>query len=554
MLPQLFSRHGERETRRRGVASSTSARRLRVPVSPFLRVAITAIAFLLAACGSKPTDPRTVIPGDALIYLESQDLGKTLTAITDNPKFQQLAANKPDLSPLDGVKVSIAVTGFETSEQPVTEENAVLNFRPRVVAVAETNAWDWQTSNVVEHKLGDFVTDLYGGEVEVDVTPRQDGTFYTWTSTGDGRKAYALQQGSLILFGNDESAIDRCLAVKRGEVESIAKNQKVLGDGDRLAFAYVSPEGVGQLANILGVTMALGASEEEEVKSFVATVLPEILRSAVKEVTWTATKTDAGIEDKVAIKLDDESSHVLDTTIVPGDDRSITLAEFAPAQFFTVTRYRLRDPQIAWRSVVLTAKKKTDETSGALIAAYSGSVFEPYGIEDPETFLSAIGPHILTVKATADPDDVAVIAKVKDAAKIRAGVAKEIDFKLPPEKQFGGDYWKSADGEVGFGTVGDVVIVGDAGTVLKCLEAKQSQPNSELAQTLAASDAAAMTYGVDPESIGKLVEVFAERRNENEQIPMTYRTETRFNANGLERRTISDFGLIGEILENLDSD
>ena len=46
----------------------------------------------------------------------------------------------------------------------------------------------------------------------------------------------------------------------------------------------------------------------------------------------------------------------------------------------------------------------------------------------------------------------------------------------------------------------------------------------------------------------------SERKNENEKIVLTYRTETRFNAGGLERRTISDFGLIGSILERLHSE
>jgi hypothetical protein len=33
------------------------------------------------SCGSKPIDPRTVIPGDSLIYLETSDLGRALSAI-----------------------------------------------------------------------------------------------------------------------------------------------------------------------------------------------------------------------------------------------------------------------------------------------------------------------------------------------------------------------------------------------------------------------------------------------------------------------------------------
>ena len=516
-----------------------------------LRLCVSAVILLTIACGSKPIDPRTVIPGDALIYLESADLGNTLAAIVENPKFAQLAKTKPDVSALRGVKVSIAVTGFETSEQSVTEENAVLSFRPRFVAVAETNAWSWQTTSFVENKLGEFVNEAYAGEVELEKTPRKDGEYYVWSSQ-DGHKAYALQQGSLVYFGNDESAIERCLSVGRGEAESIAKSAKIT-EGDRLAFGYISPEGVGQIANIAGVTLAMGASEEEEVKSFIATVLPQLLRNSVKEMTWTATRTDSGIEDKLMVRLEDESARVFSETLIPADTRSAEIADFIPAQFSTATRYAIRDPQIAWRSLLLTTQKKTDQTSGALIIAFSGSLFEPYGVENGETFLSSVGSPILTVKPTGDDEEVAVIAPVKDAAKIRDSLAKEIDLNTSAENQFGAQFWRSKDGEVAVGFLGNMIVTGETQTVLKCLEAKQSRQN-ELAQLFAASDAVATTVATDQDSLAKIVDLLSERRNEDERIPLTYRTETRFNVNGLERRTISDFGLIGSILERLHSE
>ena len=198
---------GEGEKGRRGVESTARSAPLPFSLSPFLPVLLLIVS-LLAGCGSKPIDPRTVIPADSLIYLESTDLGNTLAAVVENPKFAQLAKTQPDLSVLRGVKVSIAVTGFETSEQSVTEENAVLNFRPHFVAVAETNAWGWQTSAFVENKLGEFVNEAYAGEVELEKSQRKDGEYYVWTSQ-EGQKAYALQQGSLVYFGNDESATAR---------------------------------------------------------------------------------------------------------------------------------------------------------------------------------------------------------------------------------------------------------------------------------------------------------------------------------------------------------
>jgi hypothetical protein len=55
----------------------------------------------------------------------------------------------------------------------------------------------------------------------------------------------------------------------------------------------------------------------------------------------------------------------------------------------------------------------------------------------------------------------------------------------------------------------------------------------------------------EADSFGKLVDVLSERKNENAPIPSQYTTETRFNKNGIERRTMSDFGLIGSIIEQL---
>jgi hypothetical protein len=525
------------------------SRSLVLPLSPSLALLLLLIALLTFACGSKPTDPRTVIPGDALVYLESNDLAKTLHAIIDNPKFESAAKFKPNLSALDGVKISIAVTGFETSEQSVTEENAVLKFQPRFVAVVETKAWGWQATSFIENQLGEFVNDVYGGEVEMEMTPRNDGKFFVWKAQ-DGRKAFALQQDSLVFFGNDESAIERCQAVKRGETESIAKNPKITAD-DRLAFGYISPQGVGQIANIAGISLAMGASEEGEVKSFVAGVLPEILRNSVKDVTWSATSTENGIEDKVVIALDDESARVFDETLAPVPSGESRLFNLVPASTAIATRYLLRDPQIAWRSVVLTARKKTDETSGGLIAAFSGSFFEPYGIEDPELFLSSVGGQLVTVKLTPDNEDAVVIASIKDRTKVRSSVAKEINMARPAEKQFGADVWKSDDGELAAAIIDDRIVIGDAETVLKCLEANQVGANAELSRQFASSNAVGTTVANETESFGKLIDVLAEPKNENERTAIQYRIETRFNQNGVERRTISDFGLIGSIIEHL---
>lgn len=521
-----------------------------------LSLCLGALVLTSLSCGSKPTDPRTVIPADSLVYLETSDLGKVLEAITSNPKFQELAKTTPDLSTLNGIRLSVAVTGFQTSEQQEGEGRAVLDFKPRFVAVAETNAWNYQTLSFTENKLGEFVNELYGGEVELVTADKYNGKYFTWTAK-DGRKAFALVRGSLILFGNDESAIDNCVNVMNGGAVNIAKNAKVSAfTQDSLVSGYVSKDGVAQIANIAGVSLAVGAGEEAEVKSFIARTVPEILRNSVTEITWSSRRIGSGrVEDNYTISVDDETAKVFSQTIVPGDDQDPDMSRFIPIEFVSTTRYNLKDARIAWRSTLLTARAKTDQVSGALLSAFSSFLFEPYGVEDAEAFLSAVGSSLQTVRFDAEGEDVAVTARVKDLEILKRAVAKELVLSKPPEKFENADLWRSADGELAAAIVENRIVLGEAKSVERCLTAR-NQGQNVATMTAAAwpgdSSAPAVTHGTESDAAATLITALAERKSENDPLIQSYTTETRFNQNGVERRTVSDFGLIGTIIERLD--
>lgn len=517
------------------------------------------------ACGSKPTDPRTAIAADSLVYLETSDLGKVLEAITSNPKFQELAKTKPDTSALNGVRVSIAVTGFQTTEEAASEDHAVLSFKPRFVAVAETNAWNYQALSFAENKLGEFVNDIYDGEVELVTTDKHSGKYFTWTAR-DGRKAFALVRGSLIFFGNDETAIDNCVNVMSGGAESIARNAKVSGlPAGSLASGYVSKEGVAQVANIAGISLALGVGEETEVKNFIARIVPEIVRNSVTEVAWAARQLEDGrIEDSYTLSLELDTAKVLSETIIPGGAPEQEFTGFIPKEFVSATRYNLKDPQIAWRSLLLTARTKTDQVSGSLLTAFSSSLFEPYGIENPELFLSGVSGSLQTVRLDAEGEEVVAIAHVKDAESVRASLAKELNLaKFPigngtvrakPPSPFE-TIWRSEDGELAATIYQEMIVIGDAAGVDKCKTAYVATTNAaadSVVSPLRSSNAAIVTIGSEADPQARLVTVLGGRKEGNDVLIKNYVTETRFNKNGIERRTVSDFGLIGTIIERLD--
>lgn len=527
----------------------------RLFTSKTLRLCVSAVLLFFASCQTAPSDLRSLVPAESLIYLETNNLAQTLNALTENETFRKLSAEKTDFSALEDVQLAVAVTGFKASEKQVTEEQAILNFRPNFVAVADTHAWSWQTLALAENGLDGFIKQSYGEDVKLEKSYQNGGTLFTWTAK-DGRKVFAFVRESLIYFSNDAAALEKSLAVGRGEAESLLQNESLArarrNAENPLAFGFVTNEGVAQIANLAGVSAAIEASEEGEPRSFISNVLPQILQKSVTEIVWTARKTEQGIEDLYRIQTATEVSSVLKETLIPASGKAAELAEFLPPNVFSVTRYNLQNPQIAWRSLLLSAARATDAVSAKILLVFSNSVFEPYGVADGEAFLSAVGSEILTARFDAEGEKSAAIVTVKDAEMVKKSLAAELNFKKEPEKTGEAEIWKSEDESLIAAFVGDKLILGDAGSVLQGLQAKQTGLNftkTGYFQRLFGSETIVTTFSKEIGGTEEIVEVLGNAKETNEPAVTTFLTETRFKQSGFERNTVSDFGLIGMILE-----
>lgn len=523
---------------------------------------LISFSLLLFSCQSAKTDLRTLVPAETLVYLETNNLGETFQILTQNKSFQQLAKNSPDFSALKNIQIAVVVTGFETSEKQVTDESAILNFKPRFALIADTHAWESTAISLVETNIGRYVKENYGEDVKLDKGEKNGVKFFHWTSKTN-EKIFASVTGSLIFIGNDETIIEKCLAVKRGEADNLLKNQEFARsfekhkDEKNLAFGYLSTDGVAQIANLAGVSVAIGTSEEDVIRSFIAKILPVLVQKTAKEAVWKAQKTGQGIEDTLEIKTDAEVSTVWKETLVRENNPKSDSAHFIPNEFNSFTRYNLQNPQIAWRSILLTSSKQLDELSGKILTEVSGSVFEPYGISDAETFLSAVGSEIITVRFDDEGDESVVIAEIKDVEKVKKSISTEISFKSPSEKLINAEVWKSEDKSLAIAFIENKLILGETESVLKCLKAKENSQNftkSEYFQKFTNNNSATLTISKDAETAKKLVGILGNPKDENQNFTSFYLTETRFDGNGITRKTISDFGLIGMIIEQFEKE
>jgi hypothetical protein len=172
------------------------------------------------------------------------------------------------------------------------------------------------------------------------------------------------------------------------------------------------------------------------------------------------------------------------------------------------------------------------------LVEFSKSFFEPYGVKDGEMFLGSVGPNITTVKY-GEEDDVAVIAKAVNPKDRKSSLDAE---SLKTD---------AANVEVTDPGFENIALNGDKDVVQKCLQAHQNGQNLRAdpqIQNLLQKSASAITVGSDHESAALTASVLNEKKSDDVAPTSRYIIETRFNNSGIDRRLVSEFGLIGSMI------
>jgi len=525
-------------------------------------------AFLLlpfafvASCSTKPTEMRALVPAESLVYLETNDLAAAIGPIIDSKPFTEAAKKKPDLSVLKGVQMAVAVLGFAATEEKLTDEQSVGSVKPRFVAVVDTHAWNYQANAFAEQKLGAFVADIYGGEPKLEKSDKGGGKYYAW-SAEDGKKAFALVIDSIVYFANDETAIDKCLAVRRGESDSIIKNDKIKPiEPGTLARGYITNDGVNQIAALVGMKLASEASDESEVQTAIAGILPQLIRGTVTDVTWTMTKGEQGIDDKYQVGMPQDVANVFSETMAPIGENFVAKDFLSvPPDVSSATIYNLEKPLSALQSVVLVATKQTDAATGKILAEFVSLLFEPYGIKQPEPFISRLDGRIVTARTGGDNEMIVLLASLKEFqydSKLDAEKNSILPFIEPSKRSVPEDKFSmllSEDGDTA-AVVTEGVIIGDAELVSKSNNTSSSTTNfsdtaAYFSKSFVGSKSPVLTVGRDLDTMHAIVSSLDATKDVIEKNTSMFATETRFTRSGMERRTVSDFGLIGQIIAQL---
>ncbi len=505
---------------------------------------IVAIGLVSTSCGSPRTGLRSLAPSDTVVYLETPDLGRLLATMSQ--QSQGKGVTHPDFSSLNGVEVAVAVSGFEASQSKVTDQESVLNFQPQFTLIAETHAWEWQVESLVTGVLGDFIAGRYGPGTKLERSDRDGVSWFVW-SAEDGRKAFAAAAGSQVYFGNNEDGIKACLNTRSGGSESLLSNESLSRQyenaGRKLAFGFVTEEGVRQLSEFAGVSMAIDRTDDAGAQSVISSIFPQLISNSVREVVWTSSLERGMIEDTVNVRIAPKIAEAFSESMRPSPSADDGVMSYVPHDARSVTRYNLADPRIAFRSLVIAAADRVSPQAARFVPVLGASLLEPYGVDDPEAFLALCRSFIVTVQFDEAGDESAAVVSTDDFEALRAELADGF-------KSRGDGTFLNEDLDLAMIRRSDIVVIGDPVSAKRAAAAADVRPGTPGSSRITMSPMFASVRRPEHPSVSVY-------RDDNVSIfgkvvgaatPSFGMTITDFESSGIRRTYRSKLGIPGSLI------
>ncbi|MGB7922276.1 MAG: hypothetical protein WCF57_03425 [Pyrinomonadaceae bacterium] len=536
-------------------------------------------------------DMAGYVPADSLIYLEANSLPDIAEGIVSTDAWQKLAPpagirsglgqigwlsrlsawtgiGSADAVVLARAQIAVTVLGLDAAD-----EGETLKLKPRYALVVETHTGETRTRAAVEKRIGEFARRAYG-EPRVESSEAEGVKFIKWSAPGSERLIVAAVVGSLAVIGNDESAVQVCLAVRRGERPALAGNAQMeemrrrVGGQAAVAFGYVSPVGSTKLLEIAATIFFGQAAQDPQVQSLIASMLPQLASKVLGSAGWSARFAGGMIEDQYYLSLQNGVAARLGDALASPPGATFSANELLPKETYSLSSYSLRDPQSAWRAFNVALSSQLDYLSSIVVPRLLQSLLKPYGIDEPESFLRAVGSEMVTARLDDAGASTVTIVEARDETALREFVSKKLGPNPRTERVGDVELLISKEEERGAASfVNGRLMMGSETNVRRCLEAKAQ------AQTLASVDAVrratrlaaangpafAVTFTDDSAPARTFINAIAAQRGARTQplnsadleralAQLTYAvSETRLIEAGFERKTRSSFGQFGTL-------
>ncbi len=292
-----------------------------------------------------------------------------------------------------------------------------------------------------------------------------------WIAPEGGRQIVGAIFGSIIIVGNSELAVRKCLAVSLHWQPSLKQDTELqrmrlqLVGNESLTFGYIPAGNSARLLSV-GVPLMLGRrAADSEFERLITASASKVFGS----VGWSSHPYMKGVEDRYLISLQATIVARLKPYFGPSKINP-QVQRILPADVHSVTYYKFANPVAAWQNLKTGISSQIDALSAVVFSSLLKSAFLPYGIEEPEKFLGAVSGNVLTMRLNENGERSLLIAGVRDRASLRELISNNMLKSVRSARAGNLEILEDADGEIAAAFINEYVVVGPPIDVRHCAE------------------------------------------------------------------------------------
>jgi hypothetical protein len=546
---------------------------------------IVAIAVMAASVWVWWNRPRRVdmaayAPSDALVYIECNSLLDVGESIVNTKAWRELwpllDAGNPR-PPRSWLRRVISWTGIASTETVILTRSQVaavmldlgasergenLTIKPEAAILVQTHTSERRIRPVIKDAVRRFAEAALPGAT-MQERDASGAEVMVWSAPAKDRHIVATINGSLVIVGNSERAVQACLDAQRGLRPNLQSHpelqqmRQTLGAEQALGFGFVSSTNSARLITAAAPLVTGTAPGDLRFDRVIAGGASKILSG----IGWSSRAVQGHIEDRYVFLLTPNLVSRLHPFFQPPEPK-LELLEMLPENVYSVTFYNFEDPIATWKGVQMHVSAQLDTLSAIVFTSVFKTALSSYGIEDPEKFLQTVGPDIVTARLEGFSERSVLIAPIRDEAALRQILRAQFG---PQAQSFrDGELVEIPGKQIGVTFMDGNVILGNDLEVKMCVGAlmlRRTASNTvkRLTETTGDSNSASITtYTRDDERVlsffrgiaraeSRTFDKSPDLQSKLEQLPYAS-TRTTLSDRGLERKTVSSLGQFGNVV------
>jgi hypothetical protein len=534
------------------------------------------------------TDMATYAPADCLAFVEASDLTEVAQGIEGTQAWKALAGpiaarsnllpnrwflhlarwtgiGSPEAILLARSQVAIVFTGAEANQA-----GATLTVKPLATLIVETHTTQRRMRPAIERHIGELAKRVFGQPI-LSRKQVEGVDLSEWSSSDGARHIVAVFADTVAIIGNDEPSVLHCLEARHGKRPALAGEKQLADLRQRVdavhsnVFGFVSKAGVKSLLQAFALYRAGSSSDAVTVSQ----IFSETVGNLIDGLGWSSRFVDAMVEDRCSITLSQGVADKLRGSFVPEDKLALGELPFVPSDAYSVSLYHFRDVEGVWRDLNSIVASHADLIGAIATRPMLRSLLKPYGIDDADTFVHAVGTRIQTIRLEENSPSV-LATEALDREALRKVALQRLGAR--PKTESVGDFelllsstdnWAASFADNHF-------LSGPPEAVRRCLQAKTQSKSLTSTDAFRKSQRlidvslpiTVLTFSNDQHAAISFVELFSEHERSafstsataideaSKSLPFAVSIVILKDA-ALEWTSRSSFGLVGSLLVTL---